>query len=435
MTLHIQAVSLPSSAREGRIGVASLPVLLAWALCIFMLSTPFYFALLGTSPDAAVTRDLATGRRPDGSTLPIYMLRLATLCLAMFLASGHLAKVWDRMVKAKPLLAFGIWATLSLIWSDAFTSSLNSLVALWPLIIVAILAHGSLNLRELTRAIIYAGIITGVASIVWALAVPAQGVHQFSDASQSVHAGHWRGVFMHKNNLGQTSAMYFVTTLFAGSRIVSRPLKVFALALFLFLIVKSGSASALGVILLGTAGTFYVFYLNNFMKLVSGAVIAAIGAIIFAMLADILKLFGRDVTLTGRTQIWGIAFDSMQDHALIGYGFMTNYGQFANITFRTVNVVEPHNSYLDVTLGLGVVGLILFICCFVSAWRAAIMCRDSGRKADAALALVGLTCAWAVACAAESAARPAGSTAAIGFLGWGMMTIQARGFRAMKEKR
>ncbi|MCU4181135.1 O-antigen ligase family protein [Bosea sp. BH3] len=422
--VQVRQAVIPSS---GYARAEAAPIWL-WALCIFMLSTPFYFILTGTTPDISVARDAATGRRPEGANLGFYLLRIATIALALFLGRSAFREGIGKLARSWPMMLFFAWAFLSLIWSEAPGTTFNGLFSLASLVVVSVLITASLRPNEVVRAILYAGLILGAASIFWSLFVPSQGVHQLSDAGQSVHAGNWRGVFIHKNSLGQTCAMIAVLALFADRASVSVFTKwsVFGLMVLLILLSASGSARVI-LIAAPVIVIFYVFFprwMHSFILMA----FAILALFLYFFIADILSLLGRDATLTGRTVLWELALSYISEKLFIGYGFMAPYSDFAFQAQRRANVFEPHNGFLDIALGLGCVGLAIFVFALFRALRASRrLYLTHGWEGRGALGLAGLTSAWIIACFAESAARPTGATAALGFLSLGVMTYS--GFR------
>ncbi|MBD0388699.1 MAG: O-antigen ligase family protein, partial [Nostoc sp. C3-bin3] len=76
--------------------------------------------------------------------------------------------------------------------------------------------------------------------------------------------------------------------------------------------------------------------------------------------------FGKDLTLTGRTDIWADVARKIQERPLQGYGFSAFWSQPAEYIMRTFGWVPPnaHNGFLDLALDLGLVGLLLY--CLIS---------------------------------------------------------------------
>ena len=85
-----------------------------------------------------------------------------------------------------------------------------------------------------------------------------------------------------------------------------------------------------------------------------------------ANLAAASSAFGRDATLTGRTETWSELVPVVERQPLIGSGF----GSFWTTARRDYyEMSNGHNGYLDTVLELGAMGLALFIAWLVSSTR------------------------------------------------------------------
>ena len=74
--------------------------------------------------------------------------------------------------------------------------------------------------------------------------------------------------------------------------------------------------------------------------------------------------------LTGRSSLWEVCFEYHQLHPLLGYGFDSFWSpRHVFEISRRENWVIPnsHNSFVDLTLSTGIVGLALFSMIFVGA--------------------------------------------------------------------
>lgn len=78
--------------------------------------------------------------------------------------------------------------------------------------------------------------------------------------------------------------------------------------------------------------------------------------------------FGRDTTLTGRTEVWAELMPIAMQNPIMGHGF----GGFWTSTSRVLyNISEGHSGYLDVILDLGFVGLLMVSLFLLSSIRKA----------------------------------------------------------------
>ena len=206
-------------------------------------------------------------------------------------------------------------------------------------------------------------ILSVVVAVVW----PDIGI------MRGLHEGAWRGVYAHKNTLGYvmiwaTAVHYF----HYRSERRHRWRKWLGIAIFVSLIVLSRSATALIVV---ATLPILVFVLRALCSEGKGYV--AFGAALLlsvglgvVLLADsfgsALDVIGRDYTLSGRVELWGLLWDRVQERFWLGYG----YGAFwasATDTPEMIrrllgwDVIDPHNGFLDLWLSLGIVGLLLVL--------------------------------------------------------------------------
>jgi exopolysaccharide production protein ExoQ len=88
---------------------------------------------------------------------------------------------------------------------------------------------------------------------------------------------------------------------------------------------------------------------------------------------NVLKLLGRQPTLTGRTDLWHDLLQLKDINPVIGVGFesfwMGKQLELPKLWERQVN--ESHNGYLEIYLTLGAVGLLLLLAMVFAAYRKA----------------------------------------------------------------
>jgi O-antigen ligase len=94
----------------------------------------------------------------------------------------------------------------------------------------------------------------------------------------------------------------------------------------------------------------------------------SLGATSFA--EAVLGSLGKDLSLTGRTDIWPFVIDKIQERPLLGYGFAVFWnglqGESAYI-WRALKwtVPDSHNGFIDLWVDMGFVGFFLFCITFV----------------------------------------------------------------------
>jgi O-antigen ligase len=190
-------------------------------------------------------------------------------------------------------------------------------------------------------------------------------------------AGSMRGMFMHKNLFGQFSAIAFVLLLPSLARLT--PLRWSTLffggtaVLALGSVALSLSSTALVLVALG-AGTIGLVTVMRFVPgiamrgyvYLAGLTVGALAAFAFGhMVAEAVAAgIGKDLTLSGRTELWEALVPPIFDRPFFGHGFAL---------FRTTEYIEDytahipwgprstHNSYIELALNAGMPVALLWL--------------------------------------------------------------------------
>ncbi|MGQ0533275.1 MAG: O-antigen ligase family protein [Caulobacteraceae bacterium] len=186
------------------------------------------------------------------------------------------------------------------------------------------------------------------------------------------HPGAWAGVWTHKNTLGGIMAVG--AGVCAAAALVTperRRLWIGATLAAFVLVVLSTSKTALVASLLGLAViAFWMVVRRGPVAAVIGcaaaaaAIIAAAGVILLA--PDLLvAMLGRDLTLTGRTDIWEASARFVEAKPWLGYGYYAFWLPDNGPAYWVREAVQwqvasAHSSWLELALGLGRAGVALF---------------------------------------------------------------------------
>lgn len=100
------------------------------------------------------------------------------------------------------------------------------------------------------------------------------------------------------------------------------------------------------------------------------------------IISDIASIYGRNETLTGRTDIWAYLLPYVTGAPFLGHGF----GGFWTDAHREATSSHAHNGYLDIVLNMGFLGLLIFSAYLIQCCRKAVMLMN--RNFDQA-------CLWA----------------------------------------
>lgn len=226
------------------------------------------------------------------------------------------------------------------------------------------------KLRQQAWLIAWAFGIAILLSFIFIIALPKYGV------MASIHEGSWRGVWVHKNITGGKymvmSNWIFLLLLLTQSKFIG--VLWVGLASSLALTIGANSTNGLVSSVLMIALTLF---LHQFLRLRSdkfvavflflGLLVAGLAITFSDVVSILLELVGKDATLTGRTDIWALVIEKIQERPWLGYGFAGFWrdgvrGEAAFI-IRAVRwpVTHSHNGYLDFMLQLGLIGFLVFL--------------------------------------------------------------------------
>lgn len=271
-----------------------------------------------------------------------------------------------------PLLVVVALAVMSTAWSAAPDLTLRRGLALVGTTAFGVFLAARFDTRRLLALIATALGAAAVLSVVFAVALPGLGV------SGGVHAGHWQGIFTHKNILGKVMALGTLTFVLLRP-LLSRDRRWMGtggvlLCFSLVLMSRSKTALTVTLALLAAVAVFRVLRWKPTLavSVLTGVVLAAGSAAVVAVTFRdaILTGMGKDPTLTGRTDIWDALLGSIAQRPLLGYGYngywLGETGPAAE-TLAAIGWQTPsaHNGFLEVTLQLGLVGLVLVLAVYL----------------------------------------------------------------------
>jgi exopolysaccharide production protein ExoQ len=103
--------------------------------------------------------------------------------------------------------------------------------------------------------------------------------------------------------------------------------------------------------------------------------IAGLGLIVFSNIDAAVRVLGRDSSFTGRIPLWNALVEKVWEKPWLGAGYYAFWiaadGTEARINFTTWDASHAHNSLLELSLELGIVGMITFLVGYLVAfWRA-----------------------------------------------------------------
>jgi exopolysaccharide production protein ExoQ len=262
-----------------------------------------------------------------------------------------------------------LWVLASTVWSADPGESFRRALALVGTSMAGLYIGMRYEPKQQLKMIALVVGLGAVASFAAGLFIPGVGL---------TPDGSWQGIYFLKNSLGRMMALGAICfALLAISERRHRAIKVGMVLLCCALMLLSKSATAVVV-------TFLMFAILPFRKALYLRIrpliglVAAVGVIgtsvgIWAIdNADrLLQNFGRSSTLTGRIPLWQLVFKEIAARPIQGYGFSAFWNSWeGERVSETVNwevaVPNSHNGFLEVCLGLGIIGLVIML---IGMWR------------------------------------------------------------------
>ena len=259
-------------------------------------------------------------------------------------------------------------AVASFFWSVAPEITSRRIVAIIGTTLFGIYLAMRYNLHDILKLLLWSfGIIT-LLSVIFGVFLPQFGVHS------GLHDGAWRGVFTHKNVLAKymtlSSLVFLVFILMNKGRKRKLLWAGFILSLLLVLLStsKTGLVMVISFLILiplfrslrWKARILIPFFIMVFLT------VCSIGILFVGNIEEILGAMGKDITFSGRTELWGAVWSKILQEFWLGYGYRSFWigweGESADVYIDTGWMpVHSHNGLLDLWLELGLIGVTTFI--------------------------------------------------------------------------
>jgi exopolysaccharide production protein ExoQ len=330
-----------------------------------MTRGPLLSILAGGASEGEVAPEL-------DSTLVQYVFSVFYFFLFWF-TLPHWKRILYLLGKEKWILLLMALAVLSYFWSAAPEVTPRRLIGLIGTTMVGLHIAARFDLRQQMDLLAWTIGAAVVSSILFVIVLPRYGV------MGGLHTGDWRGIYLHKNVLGKI--MTLSITLFwllvrnaKGRPIALRSGLFFSSILLLFTTSTSSIINTIALIgcstILATLGWRYRIMIPTVLVLL--VVSAGLSFWLSQSLEALFALFGKNMTFTGRTDIWTSVINMINQRPWFGYGFSGFWNgrlsEAASVWRDTRwHVPHSHNGYLDLWLDLGLSGMILFA---IGFWNA-----------------------------------------------------------------
>lgn len=343
--------------------------LLGWVPAIAISYATIFMPLL-VFRTASEVDDSAVASAAPGSNLLNQVFWLLLLISTIFAIRHRLSRLEEALTR--PIIVvvavYMLLAFASIVWSPApslaFRRATLQFIVIATVVLPAILVD---DLKAQIFRVTVVFFVTIAFNLVAVLLLPAGRL------------GH-QGIYTHKNELGLVVAYGFVFCLYGVWRLkaLGRFVALGLAAAGLLELVVSRSKTSLGLALLiplialAVVAASRFLHVNALYPLFFGLLTCIFGGLFVANLidfsfADFSMLLFDDTTFTGRTIIWDFLGDVISRRPILGQG----YGSFWDVGVGSIvlteapgfvaSLLQGHNGYVDVTVELGLSGLVLLL--------------------------------------------------------------------------
>lgn len=330
-----------------------------------------FFTLFGTSlPFRSGTRDPSE----LGTSNVVNQVVFSTLFLtALFSIIPKANQVIAIIKREKFLIIFVLWCALSMVWAENSFVVFKRLFQFFTVIVVclAFFVHSKSADDALFSLKIFFSVFM-IVSLVSIFTIPGAISRNYNE---------WQGLATSKNGLGQASLVSTIIWIYVISKDKRTNSQLFGysmLIISLFLLFGSHSITSLSTLLF-LIMVWFLFEIDKIFKplgirrTITIVFLVFIGSIVVLdlsysgeLLASVFGLAGKNLTLTGRTDLWADVFGEVKKHLLIGCGYK---GFWIVDSPRILEVYETyvwlprssHSGYIDILNETGLIGLIMVV--------------------------------------------------------------------------
>jgi exopolysaccharide production protein ExoQ len=352
-----------------------------FVVCLFLFASGGFLNIVKGSSD------LPTGAS-SGSALANALWILSYVGAGYFALRGSV-HCRMRLVDLRWLILLTAYAAISVGWSEVPDISILKASALLGTTLIGIYFGRRFAWDEQLKLLGTTITVAAVTSLAAVVFFPSFGI------GKDVFEGAWQGIYPHKNGLGAIMSLGCLVCLLLSLRAKKNRFRfccIGAICLVLLIFAESATSLVAGVCTGAFIGVRTIAFRLRWSRLRQGLayvfIVVALAGMATANFQQIVTTLGRDESLTGRTVIWALVWDQVQDRPLLGYG----YGGFwagndgpSESVWRILgerSVYHAHNGLLEVWAECGVLGLVLFALCFVDVYRKAL--REAGRTSEIA---------------------------------------------------
>ena len=317
----------------------------------------------------------------DGIDITVFDLSLIAKVslLIYFCAFILLVLRWKKVInvvtEAKFIWLFVIFVFVSCLWSIAPDKTFRFGVYGIGSTMVGLYLGTRYSLKEQLRILAWTFATIVVLSVIFAVALP-----QYGFMLSGIYPDALRGIYTHKNQFGITivlaGVIFFLQAIDAEEKSwIFWLLLMISMVLTVMCKSTTSLANMLLMLILCVAYRVFRWRYEILVSTVLGVLISGIAAALFFFnfigTDAFFEAIGKDPTLSSRTEIWNQVWQQIQLKPFLGYGSAAFWdglegpSKYIELAVRA-KVAYAHNGFLDILLGIGFIGLSLFLISYLA---------------------------------------------------------------------
>jgi exopolysaccharide production protein ExoQ len=324
---------------------------------------------------------LAAGSHGDEAPLAIPVNPISLILISIYVGVLAIPLFRQRKwINVYAMYIFILAAALTFFWSPDPGTTAIRVARLCLLVGLSVVITQYYTFRKLLVLMSIGFLLSGSIPIIVSIAFPDLGLSRLGGGYENT----WRGAAIHKNSGGLSFSIGIIIAYYSYRlRCIRFWLFAASAASCGIMLVMGNSATsiiALGVVV---AVGMVLGVLRWFapdarapIAFVLGSAALLLAGLLWWNAESILQLTGRDMTFTGRSDIWAAVYMAISEHPFRGYGYafwgIDSPDRQLIWAYVGDDAAHSHNSWLDAWLQTGIFGMLAVIFVTVSTFLKAL---------------------------------------------------------------
>ncbi len=312
----------------------------------------------------------------EGVSKIIDVIWVLIYCIIFYVARNYIFKIWTSLLKNKFLFFLSLLTLSSYFWSQAPDVTFRRGMSYVACLVYALYLNEKFRNKMLINLFYYLACLIVITSIISVIVMPEYAI------AKGVHSGAWQGVYFHKNGLGRISGLSLISIILYLK--ISKSSNLFSIIIAILcavlLVMSKSSTSIIAFVFVIPSYCMLKWTYKNYNAYKSILNVTITFSLAFLVIyffnnisESLFNGFGKDDSFTGRLPLWTMLFDYISASPIYGYGYSAFW--IPKILSKNIwldtdwDPEQGHNGFIDITLELGIMGLILFLIVLIKGYN------------------------------------------------------------------